>query len=163
MRKQGRTKNLYHKYSKEQLEKKALKILNEYENGQMLKEPGSLDVDNFAEFYLKLTIDFANLSSDCLTLGCMCFNDGKLEVWDDNRQYTHYIDVSKGTIYIDAQALACCPKERTNFTIMHECAHWILHKRFYLITCGLEEEPALDKKEGEWTCELGKGVSSFAA
>ncbi|WP_253363293.1 ImmA/IrrE family metallo-endopeptidase [Streptococcus gallinaceus] len=131
MKKQGRTNNLHHKYSKEQLERKALKILNEYENGKMLNKPSPLDVDEFAEFHLGLTIDFANLSSDCLTLGCMCFYDGKLEVWDDNREHTHYIDVSQGTLYIDNQALAFCSKERTNFTIMHECAHWILHKRFY--------------------------------
>lgn len=131
MRKQRENDILYRNYKKEDLERKSLQILSEYEDGKMLLSPGALDVDHFAEFYLRLTIDFANLSSDGLTLGCMCFDDGNIEVWDEYREKCKYIKTQKGTLYIDAQALASSPKERTNFTIMHECSHWILHRRFY--------------------------------
>ncbi len=65
----------------------------------------AMDVDHFAEFNLKATIDFANLSQDELTLGCTCFNDGILMVWDDERENEYPIDVERGYIFIDNHVL----------------------------------------------------------
>lgn len=41
-------------------------------------------------------IDFANLSQDKRTLGCTCFNDGVLMVWNDDRTKEYPLDVEKG-------------------------------------------------------------------
>lgn len=60
---------MYHEYTPERLEKKAIEILSVYNDGELLKQPMAMDVDHFAEFYLEVTIDFANLSQDGLTLG----------------------------------------------------------------------------------------------
>ena len=122
---------MYHQYTPERLEKKAIEILSEYRDGELLKKPMALDVDDFAEFYLKTTIDFANLSQDKMTLGCTCFNDGILMVWDDNRKNEKPRQVKKGYIFLDNDLLECGNEGRIRFTLIHECAHWILHKRFY--------------------------------
>jgi len=122
---------LYHIYSAERLENKALEILRKYKNGALLLSPQAMDVDDFAEYYLKAKIDFANLSRDGLTLGCTCFNDGVLMVWNDDRTEEIPLDVEKGWILLDNKSLDCEIEGRTRFTIIHECAHWILHPHFY--------------------------------
>lgn len=122
---------MYHIYSAERLETKALEILKKYKNGELLLSPQAMDVDHFAEFHLNAKIDFANLSQDSQTLGCTCFNDGVLMVWNDDRTKEIPLDVEKGWILVDNEALDCEVESRTRFTIIHECAHLILHPRFY--------------------------------
>ncbi|MDO5649997.1 MAG: ImmA/IrrE family metallo-endopeptidase [Gallicola sp.] len=122
---------MYHRYTSEQLEKKANKILGDYKNGDLLLKPQALDVDDFAEFQLDLAIDCALLSNDGKTLGCMCFNDGYMEVWNPDKSIYEPISVQEGTLFIDSNLEDNAVEGRIRFTIMHECAHWILHRRFY--------------------------------
>jgi len=103
---------LYHYYSSERIEKKAEEILMKYNDGVLLMKPQAMDVDHFAEFYCKATIDFANLSEDGLTLGLTCFNDGKLLVWDDEHTKEYPIDVKKGFIFIDKSILDVTAKSQ---------------------------------------------------
>jgi len=122
---------LYHIYSVERLESKAVEVLRNYCDGELLLAPKAMDVDHFAEFHLNVKIDFANLSQDALTLGCTCFNDGVLMIWNDERTKQIPLDVEKGWILIDNGILTHETDGRTRFTIIHECAHWLLHPRFY--------------------------------
>lgn len=127
---------MYHQYTAERLEKRAIDILMKYKDGELLATPQAMDVDHFAEFYCNATIDFANLSQDGKTLGCTCFNDGCLIVWDDNRTNEIMLDVSKGYIFIDKALLDSEIEGRVRFTIIHECSHLLLHPRFYYIKPG---------------------------
>ena len=129
---------MYHCYTSERLEKKAEEILAKYKDGALLMRPQAMDVDHFAEFYCKATIDFANLSKDGLTLGLTCFNDGKLLVWNDTYTKKHPIDVEKGFIFVDKSILECEVEGRVRFTIIHECSHYLLHSRFYYKKPGVE-------------------------
>ena len=129
---------MYHCYSPERLEKKAEEILNNYMNGALLLKPQAMDVDHFAEFYCKATIDFAYLSEDGQTLGLTCFQDGKLIVWNETRTQPKAIDVGKGWIFIDKDVLEFEIEGRVRFTIIHECSHYILHPRFYSKNLGSE-------------------------
>ena len=129
---------MYHCYTSERLEKKAEEILAKYKDGALLMRPQAMDVDHFAEFYCKATIDFANLSKDGLTLGLTCFNDGKLLVWNDTYTKKHPIDVEKGFIFVDKSILECEVEGRVRFTIIHECSHYLLHQRFYYKKPGVE-------------------------
>jgi len=122
---------LFHKYTPERLEKKALEILSTYESGKLLQAPQAMDVDHFAESYVKATIDFANLSQDGKTLGCACFNDGVLMVWNEDRTKEVELEVNKNWILVDKDVIECEVEGRIRFTIIHECAHLILHPRFY--------------------------------
>ena len=129
---------MYHCYTSDRLEKKVEEILAKYKDGAMLIRPQAMDVDHFAEFYCKATIDFANLSEDGLTLGLTCFNDGKLLVWNDTYTKKHPIDVEKGFIFVDKSILECEVEGRVRFTIIHECSHYLLHSRFYYKKPGVE-------------------------
>ena len=122
---------MYHQYSAESLEKKAEKILTSYKDGQLLRSPQAMDVDDFAEFYCKAVIDFANLSQDGQILGCACFNDGFWNVWNEDRTKQVPIKVCKGCILVDNALIDNEVEGRLRFTIIHECSHLILHPRFY--------------------------------
>ena len=122
---------MFHMYSAERLEKKAEKILTEYKEGALLTAPLAMDVDDFAEFYCDAAIDFAYLSQDCKTLGCACFNDGVLMVWDNDRIKEIPLEVRKGYIFVDKALIDSEIEGRVRFTIIHECSHLILHPRFY--------------------------------
>lgn len=129
---------MYHCYTPERLEKKAEEILSQYQDGALLLKPQAMDVDHFAEFKCKATIDFAYLSRDGETLGLTVFNDGKLIVWDETRTIPKPLDVTKGCIFIDDGSLKTETKERVRFTIIHECSHYLLHQRFYYQKPGTE-------------------------
>jgi len=129
---------MYHNWSPERLEKKAEEILAKYNDGVLLTDPAAMDVDHFAEFYCEATIDFAYLSQDGKTLGCTCFNDGKLLVWDKSRTKEYPLDVEKGYIFVDKDVLDYEIEGRVRFTIIHECSHYILHPRFYFKKPGVE-------------------------
>lgn len=129
---------MYHQYTAERLEKRAEEILTKYKGGALLTTPQAMDVDHFAEFYCNATIDFANLSKDGKTLGCTCFNDGVLMVWDDTRTIKLPLNVLKGYIFIDKSLLDSEVEGRVRFTIIHECSHLILHPRFYYQKPGVD-------------------------
>lgn len=67
---------MHHNYTGEKLEKKAETILSKYKNGLYLEKIEPIDVDEFAEFFVGASIDFANLSDDKKTIGLTCFYDG---------------------------------------------------------------------------------------
>lgn len=121
---------MHPKYTKKMLEEIAQHHLYKSGNIFNLLAPAPLDVERFAEYYLGLNFDYAKLSMDGSTLGCICFNDGLLEVYKEDGN-SGYIKTKKGTIIIDSQAEKNSIPARTNFTIMHECAHWILHREYY--------------------------------
>ncbi|MGP6451523.1 ImmA/IrrE family metallo-endopeptidase [Streptococcus dysgalactiae subsp. equisimilis] len=124
---------MHHNYTGEKLEKKAETILGKYKNGLYLEKIEPIDVDEFAEFFVGASIDFANLSDDKKTLGLTCFYDGVIEVWNEDRTEKIKILSNANTIFLDTDTDLMCIKERTRFTIMHECSHILLHKRFYFV------------------------------
>ena len=128
---------MYHQYSPERLEKKAVEILSVYRGGELLRTPQATDIDDFAEFHLELTVDSAYLSEDGKTLGCTCFNDGYLMVWDKARQKESPLKVEKQWIILDEDLLKSGNEGRIRFTFAHECAHWILHRRFFVLRPGV--------------------------
>lgn len=124
---------MHHIYSAEKLEIKAEKILENYKNGQYLESIIPVDVDEFTEFYLDANIDYANLSNDYKTLGLTCFYDGYIEVWNEDRTEVLPLYSKGNTIFLETETEIISSLERTRFTIMHECSHIILHKRFYYV------------------------------
>jgi len=154
---------MYHNYTAERLEKKAIEILSKY-NKSLITEPQEMDVYHFAECFLDLTTDYKNISNDKSLLGLTCFNDGLLEVWDDDRKNPYFIDVVKGTIIIDNDVLENHVVGRERFTVIHECSHQILHPRFYykassekspVVKCAMRDiegtyKPYSDEQIREW-------------
>ena len=124
---------MHHMYSGERLEKKAEKILAEYNDAKHLKVLAPVDVDHFVEYYLNAYIDYANLSAALKTLGLTCFYDGYIEVWNDDRTECFPRYSEGNTIFLETETDSISSPERTRFTIMHEGSHLLLHKRFYYV------------------------------
>lgn len=97
----------------------------------LLKNPGVLDVDEFLEYYLGLTVDFRRISYDKKILGITAFNDGTVDVINDDGQ-PDQLAVTKGTVIIDTSLATQKSEPRLRFTMMHEGGgHWLLHRKAF--------------------------------
>lgn len=100
---------------------------------ELLKKPGPMPIDEFIELYLNLTVDYQNLSLDGKTLGMIVFNDGYVEVYDDQKN-KKILEVEAGTIFIDNALIADDNQiGRCRFTFAHEPGHWIFHRHMYTV------------------------------
>lgn len=88
-----------------------------------------IDIEQFAEEYLHLRFDYAELSNNGSILGMTIFQDCFVPFFDSASNTVKHHSVKAGTALID-QSLIDEPgsQRRVRFTIAHECAHWILHR-----------------------------------
>jgi len=99
---------------------------------ERLKNPGVLDVDRFIEYYLGLSVEYHRICYDRKVLGMTAFNDGRIDVADEDTGLPKPLPVKKGTIVIDTSLTAKRNVPRLRFTMMHEGAgHWMLHNKAF--------------------------------
>jgi len=96
-----------------------------------LETPCTLDVDKFIEFYLCLDVNYRHLCVGNNILGITAFNDGIIEVLNDETRHAEKIPVKTGTVIINPTLLAKRNAPRLRFTMMHEGSHWLLHRRAF--------------------------------
>ncbi|MCL2546158.1 MAG: ImmA/IrrE family metallo-endopeptidase [Oscillospiraceae bacterium] len=96
-----------------------------------LGTPSALDVDKFVEFYLHLDVDYRHLCVGSNILGITAFNDGTVEVLNEQTLLAEKIPVSTGTVIISPTLLAKRNIPRLRFTMMHEGSHWLLHRKAF--------------------------------
>lgn len=116
--------------SKNEIESIARVILSDYDS-QILEKPKILDVEDFAENYLSLDMDYQDLSHDQPILGMMVFNECWITVYDAENNGKRYVEAKEGTIFIDNSLLNDEQLRRGRFTLGHEIGHWVLHKSKY--------------------------------
>ncbi len=116
--------------SKREIESIAEIILNDYDSG-ILEKPKMLDVEDFAENYLSLDMDYQDLSHNQSILGMMVFNDCWITVYDSENDGKKHVEAKEGTIFIDNSLLSNDQMRRGRFTLGHEIGHWLLHKSKY--------------------------------
>lgn len=105
----------------------AEKFIGDYKPA-ILRKPQPLDMDDFAEFYLGLSPDYARLSRCGLLQGRTVFCDtDKIPVYVPEEGRAEYIPAKKGTIIIDNTLLDEVNEYRYRLTMGHECGHWIYH------------------------------------
>ena len=121
---------MHYRLSREKLEEYATKVLKQYKP-KCLSVPQAVDVHDFMENFMKLNIDYKNLSCDNSILGLTSFNNGIFYVWDDGRETQYPIEVQKGTVILENSLLDSQHDGRERFTVMHECSHQLLHKKIY--------------------------------
>lgn len=97
---------------------------------ELLTSPAATPVESFIESFLGLQIDYANLSRDESILGMIAFNDGVVDVYDDEKKQQK-MRVRKGTILVDNSLTTQDQNGRCRFTLGHEPGHWILHRHLY--------------------------------
>lgn len=101
-------------------------------NEDLLKHPGEVDIEKFAEYYLGLIPEYNNLTHCGLILGRMVFNDNnKVAVYDSETGRAEYISAKRGTLIIDNTLLE--DEHRLRSTIGHESGHWIYQQSYYHI------------------------------
>lgn len=91
---------------------------------EILERPRELDIERFVEYYLRLSLDYNNLSNCGLILGRMVFNDtDKIPIYDAEKGRAEYISAERGTIMVDNMLLD--DEHRLRSTLGHEAGHWI--------------------------------------
>ena len=119
----------------------------------LLKTPGILNAEGFIEYYLGLATRYLRISYSRKILGMTAFNDGMLDIIDEQTGLADSVPVTTGTIILDTSLTTKRNFPRLRFTIMHECAHWLIHRPAFAEDnpCGLVgayENQYLAAKEG---------------
>ena len=118
-----------------------------------LQVPGVLDVDKFIEYYLQLAVEYRRICFDRKIMGVTAFNDGTVEVLNEETGLSEKLPVKTGTVIIDPSLLTKRNIPRLRFTMMHEGSHWLLHKKAFAEDnpfgpAGIYENQFIAAKEG---------------
>ena len=116
----------------EMLEECAEELLRDC-SPESLITPGQVDIDSLMEYYIGLNIDFHNISEDGGILGLTAFNDGMVSVVDWHTGIPAVLNVKRGTVIIDTLLTETRMLQRLRFTMAHELAHWLLHRRVFTL------------------------------
>lgn len=130
----------------------------------LLKTPTPLDTDAFAEFKLGLNVAFYHLSHCGLYLGMFVFNDtSKIPIFRPELNRAEYLNVSADTIIIEQALLGEKSLYRYRFTMMHECAHALLHHRYFSYDPNqltlFEHEPMIQCREIQYSLKENRSWS----
>lgn len=106
------------------------RYLEDY-NPSLLSEPQAVNIENFAEYYLGLNLEYVYLSHCGLILGRMIFREKEMvPVYDPRKQRAEYLCAGRGTLLIDNTLLQDYTDYRFRSTIGHECGHWVYHSDY---------------------------------
>ena len=98
---------------------------------EILLSPQPFDAERFIEYYLRLHVEYKRLVYGQRILGMTAFNDGYIEVLNDETGLKEAIDVNAGTVIIDPLLALKRNRPRMRFTITHEGCHWIMHRKAF--------------------------------
>lgn len=118
--------------SKAEIETLAEMVIKDY-NPKLLEEPGSLDVEDFAEGYADLEMDYKDLTHNQSILGMTVFCNCYIPIYNVEENKAEEIPVDEGTIIVDNSLLNDGQLRRGRFTLGHEISHWLLHRHIYMI------------------------------
>jgi hypothetical protein len=142
-------------------DEEAAKFLRHYKCENAIINPEPIPIREIAEKRMLLDIvETENLSADESVQGAIAFTHGIIEIYDwQEQQYIGY-EVSKGTVFVDADIIN---EGRINNTLAHECYHWYKHRLYFIYRNTHEEgtefgfrcdnSNASDAKQGVWTDE----------
>lgn len=118
------------RYSENTLETIAINTIKSYDPSLINGEPRAIPIEDIIED-LGLRIEYYYLRKNGLLLGEIVFDDGATIVY--NRQTDKYmaVPVKAGTIIIDGTLSESGNYGRFRFTLAHELAHWLIHKKCY--------------------------------
>ena len=125
---------------KENLEKEATAFLEKY-CPEALADPMPVPIEKIATENLKLTVlQGHRISGDFSVLGQICFSKGKVMVQDIFQCSEEEVEVSRGTILIDAYTYMDRNIGAVNNTLAHEVYHWHRHRLYAAIKQILKNE-----------------------
>jgi hypothetical protein len=120
---------------------------------ELLNIPGIINVDEFLEYYLNLNVVYRHICFNKTVLGITAFNDGMVDVIDDETGQPGEMPVKMGTVIIDTSLTLKRNERRLRFTSMHEGVHWLIHKKAFASDnpfgpAGIYKNQYLAAKEG---------------
>jgi len=113
-----------------EIEMHAIDLLKDY-NLSLLKEPQQLDVDDFAESYMQLNLDYQNLSHNGFIWGRMVYDNRQIPVLNEKLLRAEFYPVKANTILIDNSLLENNKENAYRSTVVHECAHSLYHPIYF--------------------------------
>jgi len=134
------------------LEEYAMQLVHDFAPDS-LYIPAPVDVDSFLEFYLRLTVDFRHICYNKQVLGMTAFNEGTVDVMDDDTGQVIELPVAAGTVIIDSSLEIKRNEQRRRFTMTHEGCHWLIHRKAFAEDnpfgpAGIYQNQFLAAKEG---------------
>ncbi len=109
-------------------ERIAQRFLKEY-FPEALKQGCEVDVDTVVK-RMSLKVETRHLSSDLHIFGQILFETSKTEVYDKHPMLEEF---KAGTILIDDRVFFLRNYGSVRHTIIHECIHWYLHRKTFLL------------------------------
>jgi len=146
---------------KEELDAVAEGFLRQY-YPEALESPMPVPAADLAA-RMGLTIRQEHITKTCTVFGQVFFADCVVPCYDEEKGVYHDVAVDEGTILVDPDVFFMRTLGSYNNTIVHECVHWGLHRRFFeleklynteakSIVCQVKEGDAPEKKRSplEW-------------
>ena len=117
------------------LESIARNTLMQYKQNYLNLEPQAVPIEKIIENVFKLDIDYVRLTESGDELGRMIYDSGYTIYYNTEKNDYDIMRVKGGLILIESLlANDLAQYGRFRFTLAHELAHWILHKKLYMGT-----------------------------
>lgn len=136
--------------SKNQFDDAAEKFLKKY-YPEALSKPMAVPAREIAR-RMGLDIQEVHITKYCSIFGQMVFTDCELQHYDSDANAYKPLPVKRGTILVDPNVFFMRSVGSMNNTIIHECVHWDLHKKFF------ELEKLYNKDARSITCQVQEGI-----
>jgi len=135
---------------KEQLDNVAESFLGKY-YPEALMEPMPVSTRQIAE-RMGLDIQEVHITKTCTVFGQIYFSDCEIQHYDSDAKSYRTLFVNRGTILVDPNVYFMRNIGSMNNTIIHECVHWYLHKKFF------ELEKLYNKEARSISCQVEEGI-----
>jgi len=135
---------------KEHLDNVAEKFLAKY-YPEALTEPMPVPSCEVAK-RMGLEVQEVHITKTCSVFGQIYFSDCEIQYYDDDAREYKPLAVKRGTILVDPNVFFMRNVGSMNNTIIHECVHWDLHKKFF------ELEKLYNKEARSISCQVQEGI-----
>lgn len=126
------TSNFVPIIAKEKFDAEAERILKKW-YPLALTEPVAVPIKKIAEKIGLKIIDTVKLTHDFSVFGQICFADGHVKVYNEDKNVFTDFKVRRGTVFIDPDTYFLRNLGSVNYTIAHEVFHWERHRVYATI------------------------------
>lgn len=95
---------------------------------EMLEKPQALNPFRLIE-RLGLNLSMRHLTAKGDIFGQIYFEDGVGQFYSSDKKQTYLLQVKAGDVFIDPESYALRNLGTVNNTIVHECLHWVKHRK----------------------------------
>lgn len=135
---------------KEELDAVATSFLQQY-YPEALAVPTSIDIDVLTE-RMGLTVRQEHLTKNSSLFGQVFFAESIVSCYDRQAGKYKQVPVEQGTILVDPNVFFMYTFGTYRSTVVHECVHWALHRRFF------ELEKLYNPEAKSIQCQVQEGI-----